>query len=175
MNSSPTYPYFLFIFFHYQFGNVIKYLLMLSKILYFLWKSFRLRLSSNPGHRHGYLTCHMTQLEQSDWLRSTNLINIMIDLYFKSIVAPSSVVFCSKFTGDINFLHRLMVIENIFMLNVFMFIHLYNLHVWHSVLLTIKIIPILSYNVLTFINTWLVYVVMWKIHSSVQMKIKIIS
>ena len=33
----------------------------------------RVRHPSHPGWGHGSLTCHMTQFERSDWLRSENL------------------------------------------------------------------------------------------------------
>ena len=39
----------------------------------------RVRYPSHPGQGHRSLTCHMTQFEWSDWLRSANLINIMIE------------------------------------------------------------------------------------------------
>ena len=41
----------------------------------------QVRHLSHPGREHGSLTCHMTQFEQSDWLRSENFINIMIDYW----------------------------------------------------------------------------------------------
>ena len=40
----------------------------------------RVRHPSHPGRGHGSLTCHMTQLERSDWLMSENFTNIMIEL-----------------------------------------------------------------------------------------------
>ena len=40
----------------------------------------QVRHPSHPGHGCGSLTCHMTHFEQSDWLRSPNLTNIMIEL-----------------------------------------------------------------------------------------------
>ena len=40
----------------------------------------RVRHPSHPGRGHGSLTCHMTQFERSDWLRSENFTNIMIEL-----------------------------------------------------------------------------------------------
>ena len=39
----------------------------------------RVRHPSHPGRGHGSLTCHMTQFERSDWLRSENFTNIMIE------------------------------------------------------------------------------------------------
>ena len=39
----------------------------------------RVRHPSHPGRGHGSLTCHKTQFERSDWLRSENFINIMIE------------------------------------------------------------------------------------------------
>ena len=41
----------------------------------------RVRHPSHPGQGHGSLTCHMTQFERSDWLRSENFTNIMIELH----------------------------------------------------------------------------------------------
>ena len=48
--------------------------------LYFLWKPFFPGSDTHPtpGRGHGSLTCHMTQFERSDWLRSENFTNIMI-------------------------------------------------------------------------------------------------
>ena len=37
------------------------------------------RHPSHPSGGHGSLTCHRTQFERSDWLRSENFINIMIE------------------------------------------------------------------------------------------------
>ena len=37
----------------------------------------------HPGWGHGSLTCHMTQFEWSDWLRSANVINIMIEYWMR--------------------------------------------------------------------------------------------
>ena len=42
----------------------------------------RVRHPSHPGRGHGSLTCHMTQFERSDWLRSENFMNLMIELRF---------------------------------------------------------------------------------------------
>ena len=39
----------------------------------------RVRHPSHPGRGHGSLTYHMTQFERSDWLRSENFTNIMIE------------------------------------------------------------------------------------------------
>ena len=39
----------------------------------------RVRHPSHPGRGHGSLTCLMTQVERSDWLRSENFINIMME------------------------------------------------------------------------------------------------
>ena len=39
----------------------------------------QVRHPSHPGRGCGSLTCHMTHFEQSDWLRSPNLTNIMIE------------------------------------------------------------------------------------------------
>ena len=45
----------------------------------------RVRHPSHPGRGHGSLTCHMTHLERSDWLRSENFTNIMIELKFNPV------------------------------------------------------------------------------------------
>ena len=42
----------------------------------------RIRHPSHPGRGHGSLTCHMTQFERSDWLRSENYVNIMKEYCF---------------------------------------------------------------------------------------------
>ena len=39
----------------------------------------QVRHPSHPGRGHGSSTCHMTEFEWSDWLRSENFINIMIE------------------------------------------------------------------------------------------------
>ena len=44
----------------------------------------QVRHPSHPGRGCGSLTCHMTHFEQSDWLRSPNLTNIMIELSFNN-------------------------------------------------------------------------------------------
>ena len=41
----------------------------------------RVRHPSHPGRGHGSLTCYMTQFERSDWLRSENFTNIMIEYW----------------------------------------------------------------------------------------------
>ena len=56
-----------------------------SGIIFFFFTHFmkatfsQVRHPSHPGHGCGSLTCHMTHFEQSDWLRSPNLTNIMIE------------------------------------------------------------------------------------------------
>ena len=52
----------------------------------------QVRHPSHPGRGCGSLTCHMTHFEQSDWLRSPNLTNIMIEYHIKPYL-------CTKF-GD---------------------------------------------------------------------------
>ena len=49
----------------------------------------RVRHPSHPGRGHGSLTCHMTQFERSDWLRSENFTNIMIE-YLSLPLIPAS-------------------------------------------------------------------------------------
>ena len=73
--------FFTYLFFHFDFKDAIKCTAILSKFLYFLMKAIfsRVRHPSHPGRGHGSLTCHMTQFERSDWLRSENFINIMIE------------------------------------------------------------------------------------------------
>ena len=41
----------------------------------------RVRHPSHPGRGHGSLTCHMTQFERSDWLRSENFTNTMMEYW----------------------------------------------------------------------------------------------
>ena len=81
------YVFYLFIFFHFDFKDAIKYTAILSKFLHFLWKpcltgvAFWDTLSrhpSHPGRGHGSLTCHMTQFERSDWLRSEKFHDRMV-------------------------------------------------------------------------------------------------
>ena len=43
----------------------------------------QVRHPSYPGRGHGSLTWHMTKFERSDWLRSENFINIMIEYMAK--------------------------------------------------------------------------------------------
>ena len=56
-----------------------------SGIIFFFFTHFmkatfsQVRHPSHPGRGCGSLTCHMTHFEQSDWLRSPNLTNIMIE------------------------------------------------------------------------------------------------
>ena len=47
----------------------------------------QVRHPSHPGRGCGSLTCHMTHFEQSDWLRSPNLTNIMIEYAIKPRVS----------------------------------------------------------------------------------------
>ena len=49
----------------------------------------RVRHPSHPGRGHGSLTCHMTQFERSDWLRSANFTNIMIESLSQHLVGCS--------------------------------------------------------------------------------------
>ena len=49
----------------------------------------RVRHPSHPGRGHGSLTCHMTQFERSDWLRSENFTNIMIEYHIDSTIHGS--------------------------------------------------------------------------------------
>ena len=64
----------------YCFKDVVKYTAILSYFFTFHECYFsRVRHPSHPGLGDGSLTCHMTQLERTDWQRSANLINIMIE------------------------------------------------------------------------------------------------
>ena len=75
------------LFFHFDFKDAIKYTAILSKFLHFYENHFSLvRHPSHPGRGHGSLTCHMTQFEGSDWLRSANFINIMVEYFTHSVV-----------------------------------------------------------------------------------------
>ena len=61
--------------------------------------------SSHPGRGHASPTCHMTQFEQSDWLRSENFTNIMIEYIISklekqsSLISPECVYTC-QWTGS---------------------------------------------------------------------------
>ena len=72
---------FICLFFHVDFKDTIKYTAILSKFFYTFYERHfsRVRHPSLPGRGHGSLTCHMNQFERSDWLRSENFINIMIE------------------------------------------------------------------------------------------------
>ena len=56
------------------FSNIIQVFTLFMKAIF-----SRVRHPSHPGRGHGSLTCHMTQFERSDWLRSANFTNIMIE------------------------------------------------------------------------------------------------
>ena len=55
-------------------SNIIQVFTLFMKAIF-----SRVRHPSHPGRGHGSLTCHMTQFERSDWLRSANFTNIMIE------------------------------------------------------------------------------------------------
>ena len=55
-------------------SNIIQVFTLFMKAIF-----SRVRHPSHPGRGHGSLTCHMTQFERSDWLRSESFINIMIE------------------------------------------------------------------------------------------------
>ena len=56
-------------------SNIIQVFTLFMKAIF-----SRVRHPSHPGRGHGSLTCHMTQFERSDWLRSANFTNIIIEL-----------------------------------------------------------------------------------------------
>ena len=56
-------------------SNIIQVFTLFMKAIF-----SQVRHPSHPGRGHGSLTCHMTQFERSDWLRSEIFINIMIEL-----------------------------------------------------------------------------------------------
>ena len=57
----------------------------------------QVRHPSHPGHGCGSLTCHMTHFEQSDWLRSPNLTNIMIEyIIITKFICGWCQAICSK-------------------------------------------------------------------------------
>ena len=56
------------------YSNIIQVFIRFMKAIY-----SQVRHPSHPGGGHASRTCHMTQFEQSDWLRSENFINIMIE------------------------------------------------------------------------------------------------
>ena len=55
-------------------SNIIQVFTLFMKAIF-----SRVRHPSHPGQGHVSLTCHMTQFERSDWLRSENFTNIMIE------------------------------------------------------------------------------------------------
>ena len=72
----------------------------------------QVRHLSHPGWGHGSLTCHMTQFERSDWLRSYNFINIMIEwltnpygsMWWVQLITSSTKKYC-MFKVDIYSIH----------------------------------------------------------------------
>ena len=56
------------------YSNIIQVFTLFMKAIF-----SQVRHPSHPGRGHASPTCHMTQFEQSDWLRSENFINIMIE------------------------------------------------------------------------------------------------
>ena len=60
------------------YSNIIQVFTLFMKAIF-----SQVRHPSHSGRGHASPTCHMTQFEQSDWLRSKNFINIMIELDFK--------------------------------------------------------------------------------------------
>ena len=56
------------------YSNVIHVFTLFMKAVF-----SQVRHPSHPGRGHASPNCHMTEFEQSDWLRSENFINIMIE------------------------------------------------------------------------------------------------
>ena len=56
------------------YNNIIQVFTLFMKAIF-----SQVRHPSHPGWGHASPTCHMTQFEQSDCLRSENFINIMIE------------------------------------------------------------------------------------------------
>ena len=56
------------------YSNIIQVFTLFMKAIF-----SQVRHPSHPGRGHASPTCHMTQFEQSDWLRSENFVNIMIE------------------------------------------------------------------------------------------------
>ena len=56
------------------YSNIIQVFTLFMKAIF-----SQVRHPSHPGRGHASPTSHMTQFEQSDWLRSENFINIMIE------------------------------------------------------------------------------------------------
>ena len=77
-----SYSYFLFVYFFTLILRMYLYIQQYHPSFYISYKNYfsRVRHLSHPGRGHGSLTCDMTQVERSDWLRSENFINIMIQL-----------------------------------------------------------------------------------------------
>ena len=55
-------------------SNIIQVFTLFMKAIF-----SQVRHPSHPGRGHASLTCHMTQFERSDWLRSENFTNIMTE------------------------------------------------------------------------------------------------
>ena len=83
-----SYSYFLFV---YVFTLILKMQWNIQQYypsFYTFYEShfYRVRHPSHPGRGHGSLTCHITQCERSDRLRSENFINIIIESVFKYVI-----------------------------------------------------------------------------------------
>ena len=92
---------------------MIKYTAILFKFYTFYESYFsRVRHPSNPGRGYGSLTCHMTQFERSDWLRSANFINIMIKFLTKRALMIKQSILLLSVTKLIAFARLFAVIKN---------------------------------------------------------------
>ena len=79
---------FICLFFHLYSKCAVKYTAILSKFDTICESHFsQVRHPSHPGRGHASPTCHMTQFEQSDWLRSETLINIIIEYIVNLILS----------------------------------------------------------------------------------------
>ena len=67
------------------YSNIIQVFTLFMKAIF-----SQVRHPSHPGRGHASPTCHMTQFEQSDWLRSENFTNIMMELLTTNLDCPDS-------------------------------------------------------------------------------------
>ena len=82
MPTMSRYCYFVFIhFFHFDLEKCNEISCNIMQNLIPFMKAILSQVShpSHLGQGQGSLTCHMTPFEQSDWMRSADFINIMIE------------------------------------------------------------------------------------------------
>ena len=72
----------------------------------------QVRHPSHPGRGCGSLTCHMTHFEQSDWLRSPNLTNIMIECEIEHDLYTHQTLFFPRFFSCVKGWGKLTLCDN---------------------------------------------------------------